>query len=95
MGQPQFKVYRGKEYSAACHHPEDAAMLMQGEGDTIRWGHRRVVWTEGEESQPAFESYDFVAATVAERMKDVVRELAEASAKNKAKMDARYPKGAQ
>lgn len=49
--------------------PEDAAMLISclGSGYTIRHG-RNIVWSEGKESQPAFESYDFVADTVYSRI---------------------------
>ncbi len=67
---PQFKIYRGAEYIGSCKYAEDAAMLMHGEGDTIRNGHRVVdtVWTEGKEPQPASESYDFVQATIQRRL---------------------------
>jgi len=68
---PQFKIYRGSEYIGSCKYAEDAAMLMHGEGDTIRHGHRVVdtVWTEGKELQPASESYDFVDDLIALRLK--------------------------
>ncbi len=69
-GSPQFKVYRGKEYVASCKYAEDAAILVAalGEGSTIRNGHSTIVWEEGKETQPAYESYDFVAYTVFERI---------------------------
>lgn len=66
---PKWKVYRNNEYVASCKWLEDAAMLMQGEGDEIRLGHnaKRAVWREGFESQSACESYDHVAAVCSER----------------------------
>jgi hypothetical protein len=67
---PQFKVYKGKEYIAACKYAEDAAVLVAASPDemTIRHGHTWIVWTEGKEAQPASESYDFVANTVNARV---------------------------
>ena len=45
--------------------PEECAMLVAclGDGYSIVAKNRKV-WREGEESQPASESYDFVADTV-------------------------------
>jgi hypothetical protein len=70
---PQFKIYKADgEYVAACKYAEDAAALVAvlGTGTTIRLGHRFVVWTEGAEAIPAGESYDTVAATIAERERE-------------------------
>ena len=67
---PEWKVYtQSNEYVAACKYVEDAAAIIAayGNGSTIRAGHREVVWREGEESQPAAESYDFVRITVTRR----------------------------
>lgn len=67
---PRWKVYSADiEYRAACKYVEDAAALvaMLGDGATIRAGHRRIVWTEGQEAQPAAESYDFVYSVVHKR----------------------------
>ncbi len=67
---PRFKVYDSHgEYQAACKEIEAAAALMSvyGDGSTIRVDHRLIVWREGYESQPAGESYDFVAETVYQR----------------------------
>lgn len=69
-GSPVLKVYsREGEYLAAFKYAEDAAALvaLRGSGATIRRGHRRVVWTEGMESQPAIESYDYVAEVASRR----------------------------
>lgn len=67
---PRWKVYNpdGK-YVASCVHEEDAACLiaMYGKGAQIRDGHVKKVWIEGEEAQPAGESYDFVAYTIENR----------------------------
>lgn len=63
---PPFKVYSAHgEYVASVKYLEDAAALIAScytEGATIRWGHSTILWTEGKESQPAAESYDFVAS---------------------------------
>ncbi len=69
-GSPQFKVYKGKEYIASCKYASDAAVLVAAspEGMTIRNGHSDIVWEEGKESQPAAESYDFVADTINDRI---------------------------
>jgi hypothetical protein len=67
---PKFKVYDAQgEYQAACKRPEEAACLVTflGDGATVRLEHRRVVWTEGSEAQPAAESYDKAAAIMLQR----------------------------
>ena len=67
---PQYKIYSPSgEYVAACKHPSDAGAIVNlyGDGATIRLGHKRIVWTEGQEAQPAGNSYDFVADTIWER----------------------------
>lgn len=65
-----FSVFsvEGKK-SSTCKHAEDAgaAVALLGDGATIRQG-RRVLWTEGAESQPAGESYDHVADVVLSRV---------------------------
>jgi hypothetical protein len=66
------KIYSADgEYVASCKYCEDAAALvaMRGDGTTIRYGYSRqnIVWTEGKETQPAGESYDFVAKTISVR----------------------------
>lgn len=72
-GTPRFKIYNPQGgYVAACKYPEEAAMLTAclGNGTTIRNGHekRHIVWHEGQETQSASESYDYVAQLVGERM---------------------------
>lgn len=67
---PGWKVYDPSgTYQAACKEIEAAGALVgfYGDGSTIRLGHTFVVWREGHEEQPAAESYDGVAATVATR----------------------------
>ena len=69
----KFKVYDSAgQYVASCKYPEDAAALIAcvygDNGATIRYGHRKVVWTEGSESMFASESYDFVAEQVWKRI---------------------------
>jgi hypothetical protein len=64
----RFKIYSAGIYRASCRHPEDAAILIAALGGEIRDGHRKIVWNEGSEAQSANESYDFVAATIWERL---------------------------
>lgn len=54
---------------AAFKTPEDAAMLLGclGSGYFIRYNGKNV-WCEGQEDQPAGESYDHVAEVVYERI---------------------------
>ena len=69
-GSPQLKIYNPDgEYIASCKYGEDAAALMAlyGNGAKIKYQHGVTVWTEGEEAQPASESYDYVAQVIIER----------------------------
>lgn len=64
---PKFKIYDASDaYQASCHEIEAAAALMAfyGAGATIRIDHSKkyTVWHEGAETQPAAESYDYVAS---------------------------------
>jgi len=73
---PQWKVYDAYgQYQAALKEVEAAAALIgfYGEGATIRFDHTKsaIVWTEGHESQPAHESYDFVAEIAAQRQTEI------------------------
>ena len=54
---------------AATKEPEAAAAIVgfYGDGSTIRWGHSKIVWTEGTDGT-ACESYDQVAETVYSRI---------------------------
>lgn len=63
---PQWKVYRGKEYVAACKYAEDAAAMVSLAGGTVKHGHGLLVWTEGSEEFSAGDSYDR-AAQIMER----------------------------
>lgn len=67
---PRFKVYSADEYVASFKYPDHAAVLVSAIGGTIRLGHNRVVWDEGNEIQSANESYDFVAETVYGRISE-------------------------
>jgi hypothetical protein len=74
---PKFKVFNALgQYVAACKWLEDAAMLVgfYGVGATIRWGHRIVIWREGEEATAAYESYDTVAEVCLERIEMRLKE---------------------
>lgn len=66
-----WKVYTAQsEYVAACRDVEDAAALVafRGDGATIRYDHKQIVWREGAETQNAAESYDHVASVAYERV---------------------------
>lgn len=70
MSALYFKVHNEDgEHVASFMHSEDSAsfIALLGDGATIRVGPL-VVWREGRESQPASESYDFVAGVVHDRM---------------------------
>lgn len=70
-GSPKLKVFNVKgEYVASCKHAEDAAAIvaLHGRGAKIKYEHKHIVWTEGAETQPAAESFDFVADTVNARI---------------------------
>lgn len=63
-GSPDWKVYDSNgTYQASCKEPELAGLCMSfyGEGSTIRYNHKLIVWTEGQEECAGHESYDTVA----------------------------------
>lgn len=70
---PRLKIYNPEgEYVASCKYAEDAAALIAflGDGAMIKASHRAEVWVEGKESQPASDSYAFVADTVHARERE-------------------------
>ena len=71
MSTPSFKVYTPEgEYIGCVRDAEDAAALvgLRGDGGTIRWQHRHIVWREGREDWLAGESYDQTAAVIYKRV---------------------------
>lgn len=75
---PDWKVYNPQgQYVAACKHPEDAAAIvaLYGNGTKIKLGHIVTVWHEGHETQPAGESFDFVASTCLARRRQHYEKL--------------------
>lgn len=71
---PKFKIYRNDEYIGSVKYGEDAAaMMFSGEGSEVRLGHskRNVVWTEGQEEIPAFESYDRASEIMNQRVENI------------------------
>lgn len=74
-GSPKWKVYRGREYIAACKYPSDAAALAAVCGDEtmVRYEHGLLVWWEGHEAQSAGQSYDHAAGVMVERVNDAIR----------------------
>jgi len=62
---PRFKIYVDGVYIAACKFPEDAAMILSGNGHgEIRSGHKKIVYTL--QDGDVIDSYDAVARTVYE-----------------------------
>ena len=65
MASPRWKVYDPQgTYQASCKDVEATAVLMgfYGDGSTIRDGHTKIIWTQGENGDgDATESYDIVA----------------------------------
>lgn len=69
---PRWKVYTADgKYIASCKEVMYAGFVLGGLGEekgaTIRDGHSRVVWTEGQDGW-ANESYDVVLTTVEGRI---------------------------
>ena len=76
---PQFKIYTGdNRYIGCMKEIEDCAAViaLRGEG-TIRLGHSWVLWREDSESQPAGDSFDFVAEVCHQRLREKQRASAQ------------------
>ena len=70
-GTPKYKAFRGKEYVAACKHPEDVAVLISaGVVDRVSYDRAVWVWTEADNSQIAWESYDAAAEMMDRRLRE-------------------------
>ncbi len=61
----KFVVWQGDELRGIINHAEDAAgfVAFLGDGAVVKY-RGKVVWTEGQEKQPAGESYDFAAGVM-------------------------------
>lgn len=70
MATGNWKVFRDKEYVAACKYAEDAACLVAACGGQVRFGHSLVVWREGSEEFTAGNSYDAAARIMEKRRYD-------------------------
>ena len=73
---PFWKVFsKDREYRASFVDAGEAASFIAvlGAGATLRAGHRvaDIVWNEGQEDQPAGESYDHVADVAEARLKEL------------------------
>ena len=74
MSSPVWKVYSPDgEYIGCVKDAEDAAALvyLRGEGGTVRYDHKHIVWREGVEEQSAGDSYDFAAGVMHKRIAEV------------------------
>tara|TARA_R100000808_G_scaffold17410_1_gene38480 strand:+ start:292 stop:519 length:228 start_codon:yes stop_codon:yes gene_type:complete len=70
---PQFKVYDAAgNYWAAVKEPEAAVLLTSfyGPGATVRAGHRKIVFTEGEDGTISENGYDEMAKLIYQRLKN-------------------------
>jgi hypothetical protein len=70
---PRFKVYSpAGNYLGCMKEIEDctAVVILNGDGSTIRDGHKKIIWKEGDEELPAAESYDYVSETCWSRIYD-------------------------
>lgn len=77
---PKLKIYNSaKEYIGCVKYFEDAAALVsiQDDGATVRYGHTRVLWTQGVDGN-AGESYDGAAEIMRARF-NYVYDKAEAA----------------
>lgn len=77
---PEWKIYSSDgEYMAATKYAEDAAVLVgaMGEGATVRCSHskKHIVWTEGNETISASESFDECAEICRDRRDRIDREF--------------------
>ena len=67
---PQWKVYTPEgEYVASTKHTEGASLLVNlyGTGSTIRFDHRKIVWTEGLDGA-ACQSYVYTASIIYKKL---------------------------
>jgi hypothetical protein len=75
MGQsPHWKIYtQEKEYVASVKNTEGAGLLanLYGNGTTIRFEHRKIVWTEGVDGRAA-DSYDFLNEIIMGRVNETL-----------------------
>lgn len=64
---PRWKIFDSDgEYQASVKDVALAAMIVTflGNGAQIRDGHKHIVWTEGQEDQPAGENYDYTEIVI-------------------------------
>jgi len=71
-GSPNYKLFKDKEYVGSAKYLGDAAMFVAalGEGAVVKWGHNKVIWTEGRETIDAAESYDGAAEIMEFRIEE-------------------------
>ena len=71
MATPKLKVIIDGKYVASCEYPEDALMIVSGNGrGSISYDRRVTLWQEGSEEIPAGESYDQAAEIMLNRLAD-------------------------
>ena len=76
MPTPNWKIFNAhKEYVGCMKDPADAAAMASilGEGATVKFTHRILVWTEGGETFSAGESYDEAARVMEQRRAEASR----------------------
>ena len=69
-GTPKYKLFRGKEYIAACKYPEDVAVLISAHiTDRVSYDRAIDVWTANDDPAIAAESYDVAADLMEKRIR--------------------------
>jgi len=70
---PPIKIYRNNEYVACCKYFEDAAAIAgMTKGTEVRYGHKNVIFVEGNESVWASDSWDGAAEIMMERARKLI-----------------------
>jgi hypothetical protein len=70
---PVYKVHAPNgEYVASCKCPYDALRIVSGRGigSKIKYAACWVLWLEGSETHPAYESYDAAVDLMYKRLED-------------------------
>lgn len=85
---PEYKVYLGGEgkkkgeYIAACKYREDAAILATASNCRVYMDHKYLLWDNAVDDPGSVMSADGIAATMAERKKEIIVKCREIWAKN-------------
>lgn len=71
-GSPPYKIFRDGEYIASVKYLEDAAALIGVcDSGVVKFGHSKIIWTEGSEDFEAGASYDRAAEVMRSRVQEI------------------------